>query len=94
MIVKKVCGNLSNKKMIGISVVIFVIGIIFPIGFLLGFIAEKVAFPIMFIWLGCLQIFNGFVFGRINKHIKLVSILFGLLFILFAIIIVIPKYYF
>lgn len=81
---------MDNKKKNLISLLILLIGIIFPVGLLLGLIADKIAFPIMFICLGCQQLFIGLK----DKPVKLFSILFGILFIMLTIFIIIPKYYF
>lgn len=84
-----------NKKIKSISVVLFaVIVIIFSIASLVGLIADKIAFPVIYICIGCQQLFNGLNFNDKNKPLKLSSILFGVLFIIFAIFIVIPRYYF
>ena len=71
-----------------------VIGLIFPVGFLLGLITAKVAFPIMFTCMGCQQLFNGLISKSKNKYSKILSISFGILFIIFAVFFVIPTYYF
>lgn len=85
---------MNNKKMKLIQALFLVIGITFSVGFLLGFITDKVAFPILFTCIGCQQLFNGLILNSKNKSSKLLSILFGILFIIFAIFIVIPRYYF
>lgn len=85
---------MSNKKMKLISALFLIIGLLFPVGFLLDFISEKVAFPIMFTCIGCQQLFNGLILNLKNKPLKLVSISIGILVIIFAIFKVIPRYYF
>lgn len=84
---------INNKKIKLISVLLLVMGIIFPVGFLLGFITAKVAFPIMFTCIGCQQLLNGLTFSWKNKYLKLLSISFGVFFIIFAIFIVLPFYF-
>ena len=69
-----------------------IIGLIFPVGFLLGLITAKVAFPIMFTWIGCQQLFYGLTLKPKNKFSKLLSISFGILFIIFGVFIV-PRFY-
>ncbi|MCT4687117.1 hypothetical protein [Vallitalea sp.] len=77
-----------------IYVAISIIAVLFPIGFLLGVVSEKVAFPIIFTLLGCQQLFNGlFIVSRDNKKSRLFTIIFGSLFIIFGIFIVFPTYY-
>jgi len=65
---------MNNKKMKFISSIFLVIGLLFPVGFLFGFISEKVAFLVMFTCIGCQQLVNGLIFNRKNKPLKLVSI--------------------
>ena len=69
-----------------------VIGLVFPAGFLSGFIADKVAFPIMFTCIGGQQICNGLISKE--KYSKILSISFGILAIIFVVFGVVPKYYF
>lgn len=77
-----------------IYVAISIIAILFPIGFLLGVVSAKVAFPIIFTLSGCQQLFNGlFLVSKENKHLRLFSVVFGSLFIIFGIFIVFPTYY-
>lgn len=84
---------MKNRNKV-IYVVISIIAILFPIGFLLDVISAKVAFPVMFTLIGCQQLFNGlFITSKDNKPSRLFSIIFGILFIIFGIFIVFPKYY-
>jgi len=75
-----------------VQVLFLVIGLIFPIGGLAGFITDKVAFPIIFTCIGCQQLFNGIISK--NKYTKILSISFGILTIIFVVFNVIPQYYF
>jgi len=85
--------DMKNRNKI-IYIVISIIAISFPIGFLLGVISAKVAFPIIFTLLGCQQLFHGlFLAPKDNKTLRLFSIILGILFILFVIFIVFPTYY-
>jgi len=66
-------------------------GLIFPVGFLLGLITAKVAFPVMYTCIGCHQLFNGLTINSKNKFTKLFSISFGILFIVFGMFIVLTS---
>jgi threonine/homoserine/homoserine lactone efflux protein len=43
---------------------------------------------------GCQQLFNGLISKTKDKFSKILSISFGILFIIFAVFVVIPTYYF
>jgi len=58
----------------------------------MGFVTDKVAFPVMFTCIGCQQLFNGLISK--DKYLKILSISFGILMILFVAFNVIPRYYF
>lgn len=83
----------DRKK--NIYFMISIVAVIFPIGFLLNIISAKIAFPIIFTLLGCQQLFNGlFIVQKNSKTQRTYSIVFGILFIVFGIFIVMPTYYF
>jgi|LGOV01.1.fsa_nt_gb threonine/homoserine/homoserine lactone efflux protein len=85
---------MKNRNKV-IYIVISAIAISFPIAFLLGIISAKITFPIIFTLMGCLQLFHGlFIESKDKKHLRILSIIFGILFILFGIFIVFPNYYF
>lgn len=84
--------KINNKKIKLVKALFLVIGIIFPVGFLMDFVTDKVAFPIMFTCIGCQQLFNGLISE--NKSLKILSISFGILMIIFVVFRVIPNYYF
>jgi len=84
---------ISNKKIKLIRKLFTLIGLIFSVGGLVGLITAKVAFPIMYTCIGCVQLINGLTLNTKNKSSKLLSISFGILFIIFGVIIV-PTFYF
>ncbi len=82
-----------NKKVA--FLVLSCITILIPIGYLLGIISAKVAYPMVFILLGCQQLFRGlFIEPAQNKKTKMFSIVVGIGIIIFGVFIVIPTYYF
>lgn len=86
--------NMINRKKI-IHIVISIFAILFPAGYLLGIISEKVAFPIMFTLLGCQKLFHGlFIMSKENKYLRAFSIIIGSLFISLGLFIFLPAYYF
>lgn len=81
----------KRKVVIGI---ITVLGLLVPVLFLAKIIEAKIAFPIIFILLGCQQLYNGlFVVPKENKILRKTSLVLGVLFTIFGIFIVIPWYY-
>lgn len=84
---------MKNRKKV-IYVLLSVIAMLFPIGFLMGIINAKTAFPIIFILLGCQQLFNGFfLVSKDNKSLRFISVILGSFFLLFGLLVVFPKYY-
>lgn len=82
----------KRKKII--YFLISLMALLFPIGYLLGRIEAKVAFPLIFGLLGCQQLFYGFfIVPRENKRMRLFSIIFGSFFLLFSALVVFPMYY-
>ena len=78
-----------------IHIVISILAILLPAGYLLRIISAEVAFPIMFTLLGCQQLFHGlFIASKENKYLRAFSIILGSLFIFFGLFIVLPSYYF
>lgn len=63
------------------------------IGFLVGALEAKTAFPIIFVLLGCQQIFHGFLMvPKAQTKLKKWSLIAGTFFLLFAVGVVIPSY--
>lgn len=84
----------KRKITFAIFVIISIFAITFPIGFLLNIIEAKVAFPMVFALLGVQQLINGiFISSKNNEKVDYFSTIFGIGFILFALIIVMPYYY-
>lgn len=89
-------GDVMNgkKKLIWASMIFMIIGVLFPILFLLRIIEDDLAFPVIFTCLGVNQIFIGIFIITENKRMRIANILLGSLFLLFALGVVIPHYYF
>lgn len=84
---------IKNKR--AIYYLITIVALIFPIGFLLNVISAKVAFPMMYFLMGLQQVYHGlFMTPHENKKSKKMSIIFGVLLIVFSVVFVIPQYYF
>jgi len=84
---------LNNKNRV-LYIIMSIIAIIFPIGYLFGIISAKVALPVTSILLGCQQLFHGlFVAPRDNKPLRFTSSIFGILFILFGVFVLLPNFY-
>lgn len=84
---------MKSRKLI-IYIVISIFALLYPIGFLLGVIEDKIAFPSIFILLGFQQVFFGvFLVSKDNKILRNISFIIGTLFLLFSILYVLPTYY-
>lgn len=82
--------NISPKR---ILFMISATGIVFPIGYLFGLIAAKIAFPVTFLILGIQNICSGLFSPPEKKLKKNASIALGVCSIIFAFAVVIPHYY-
>ncbi|XMB86534.1 hypothetical protein RJG79_01765 [Mycoplasmatota bacterium WC44] len=83
-----------NNVLIYLTIILpGIIGILFSFGYLLTIFSDRLAFPIIFSCLGLQQLLYG-LFSKKSNTAKIIAVIFGLLFIFFAVFVVIPTYYY
>jgi hypothetical protein len=81
------------KRKVFIGFIFSAMGITVPALFLVKIIEARVAFPVIFLLMGCQQLYNGFIMPKNNKSLRILTFVVGIFFTMFSLFVVIPWYY-